>query len=108
AAAVTGASHDVSLATAESVYGTYLKVSDAAAAAGNKTQALSIVTAAQWAQVKAQYAALASTGTPVPRYRYGQPTFYVPALASYPQWFVVAVPRRSEERRVGKECRSRW
>ncbi len=96
AAAVTGASHDVSLATAESVYGTYLKVSDAAAAAGNKTQALSIVTAAQWAQVKAQYAALASTGTPVPRYRYGQPTFYVPALASYPQWFVVAVPRRSD------------
>jgi hypothetical protein len=94
--AVTPASHSVSLAAAESVYGSYLTASDAAAAAGDKTQGLSIVTAAQWAQVKAQYTALASVGAPVPRYQYGKPTFYVPALASYPQWFMVAVPRRTD------------
>jgi hypothetical protein len=94
--AVTRASHSVSLAAAQTVYRSYLAVSDAAAATGDKTQALSIVTAAQWAQVKAQYTALATAGTPVPRYRYGQPTFYVPALASYPQWFMVAVPRRTD------------
>lgn len=93
---VAHASHSVSLAAAETVYSSYLVASDAAAATGDKAQALSIVTAAQWAQVKAQYTALASTGTPVPRYRYGQPTFYVPALASYPQWFVVAAPRRTD------------
>jgi len=92
----THASHSVSLAAAKTVYSSYLAASDAAAATGNKAQALSIVTAAQWAQVKAQYTALATAGTPVPRYRYGQPTFYVPALASYPQWFAVAVPRRTD------------
>ena len=94
--AVTHASHSVSLTAAEAVYNSYLVTSAAAAAGGDKTKALSIVTAAQWAQVKGQYTALASAGTPVPRYRYGKPTFYVPALASYPQWFVVAVPRRTE------------
>ena len=94
--AVTHASHSVSLAAAEAAYGSYLTASDAAAAAGNETQALSIVTAAQWAQVKGQYTALASAGTPVPRYRYGKPTFYVPALDTYPEWFLVAVPRRTD------------
>ncbi len=94
--AVTHASHTVSLTAAEAVYHSYLVTSDAAAAAGDETQALSIVTAAQWAQVKGQYAALVSAGTPVPRYQYGKPTFYVPALATYPQWFMVAVPRRTE------------
>jgi hypothetical protein len=94
--AETPASHSLSLAAAESSYGSYLAASDAAAAAGDKTQGLSIVTAAQWAQVKAQYTALASVGAPVPRYQYGKPVFYVPALASYPQWFMVAVPRRTD------------
>ena len=94
--AVTHASHSVSLAEAEAVYGSYLTASDAAAAAGNKTQALSIATYAQSAQVKGQYTALASAGTPVPRYRYGKPTFYVPALDTYPEWFTVAVPRTTD------------
>ena len=91
AAAVTHASHTVSLTTAETVYSSYLAASDAAT--GHETQALLLATAAQWAQVKGQYTALASAGTPVPRYRYGKPTFYVPALATYPQWFLVEVPR---------------
>jgi hypothetical protein len=91
AAAVTHASHTVSLTTAEAVYSSYLAASDAAG--GHETQALLLTTAAQWAQVKGQYTALASAGTPVPRYRYGKPTLYVPALATYPQWFLVAVPR---------------
>jgi len=94
--AATHASHSVSLAAAQAVYGSYLVTSDAAAAAGDKAQALSVVTSAQWAQVKGQYTALGTAGTPVPRYRYGKPTFYVPALASYPQWFMVAVPRRTD------------
>ena len=94
--AVTAASHSVSFGTAEAVYGSYLAASDMAAAQGDETQGLSMVTAAQWAQVRGQYTALASAGTPVPGYRYGQPVFYVPALASYPQWFMVAVPRRTE------------
>ena len=96
AEAVTHASLSVSFGTAEAVYGSYLATSDAAAAHGNQAQGLSIVTGAQWAQVSGQYTALASAGTPVPRYRYGQPVFYVPALASYPRWFMVAVPRRTE------------
>ena len=95
AAAVTRADHSLSLGTAEATYRSYLAASDAAAAEGNKAQGLSVVTATQWAQVKSQYAALASVGAAVPRYRYGTPVFYVPALADYPQWFVVAVPRRT-------------
>jgi len=94
--AVTPAGHSVSFATARAVYGSYLKASDEAAVQGDATTALSIVTSAQWAQVKAQYLALASTGRPVPRYRYGAPVFYVPALSTYPQWFVVAVPRQTD------------
>ncbi len=94
--AVTHASHNVSLAAAETVYGSYLTASAAAAAASNETLALSIVSAAQWAQVKGQYTALTSAGTPVPRYRYGKPTFYVPGLDTYPEWFLVAVPRRTD------------
>ena len=93
--AVTHASHSVSLATAQKTYQDYVAASDAAAVRGDTTQALSIVTAAQWAQVKGQYTALASAGTAVPRYRYGTPVFYVPALSGFPQWFVVAVPRRT-------------
>jgi hypothetical protein len=94
--AITHASHNVSLAAAQAAYGSYLTASDAAAAAGNEKLALAIVSAAQWAQVNGQYTALASAGTPVPRYRYGKPTFYVPGLASYPEWFLVAVPRRTD------------
>jgi hypothetical protein len=90
--AVTTAGRSVTVAAAREAYQSYLLTSDAAAAAGNKTQALSVVTAAAWAQAKGQYLALAA-GTPVPRYTYGTPTFYVPALFSFPQWFVAAVPR---------------
>jgi hypothetical protein len=91
--AATPASHSVSLAAARNIYQTYVKASDAAAVQGNETQALSIVTSAQWAQVRSQYTALASEGTAVPRYTYGAPVFYVPALSGVSQWFVVAVPR---------------
>jgi hypothetical protein len=91
--AVTHASHSVTLASARIAYQAYLKVSDAAAAHGDETSALSVVTSAQWAQTRSQYTALASAGTPVPRYRYGTPVFYVPALSGFPQWFVVAAAR---------------
>jgi hypothetical protein len=86
-------SHSVTFASARAVYQNYLKVSSAAAARGDQTSALSVVTSAQWVQTRSQYTALAVAGTPVPRYRYGTPTFYVPELSGYPQWFVVAVNR---------------
>ena len=92
--AVTAASHSVNLEAAQQAYHLYLTTSEAAAVQGDRNQALSVVTSAAWAQTKGQYLALAA-GIPVPRYRYGAPTFYVPALDGYPQWFVVAVPRRT-------------
>ncbi len=93
--AATQASHVVSLTMARNVYATYVKDSDAAAVQGDQAKALTLVTSAQWAQVKSQYLALASAGTAVPRYSFGTPTFYVPALSGFPQWFVVSVPRRT-------------
>jgi hypothetical protein len=90
--AVTSASHNVTVAAAQEAYQSYLVTSDAAAVQGDSAKAFSVVTSAAWAQTKGQYLALAA-GTPVPRYKYGTPTFYVPALGSYPQWFVVAVRR---------------
>jgi hypothetical protein len=91
--AATQASHAVSVATARGIYQTYVKESDEAAVKGDQTQALLLVTSAQWAQVKAQFLTLNSTGTAVTRYTFGTPVFYVPALGSYPQWFVAVVPR---------------
>ena len=94
--AITHPRHSVTLSTAQAVYRSYLGASDAAAAAGHAGQGLAAVSAAQWAQVKGQYTTLATAGTPVPRYRYGKPVFYVPALSGNPEWFVVAVPRRTD------------
>jgi hypothetical protein len=91
--AVTHASHSVTFADARAAYQTYLNVSGTAAATGDQASALTVVTSAQWAQTKSQYAALVTAGTPVARYRYGTPTFYVPALSGFPQWFVVAADR---------------
>jgi hypothetical protein len=93
--AVTPARHVLSLAAAQDEYASYVKASDAAAAQANETQALDLVSAAQWSQIKGQYTAHAAAGTPIPRYRYGTPVFYVPALAGFPYWFVVAVPRQT-------------
>jgi hypothetical protein len=89
----TPVSHSVTFADARTAYQAYLKVSAAAAARDDETSALSVVTSAQWVQTKSQYTARALAGTPLPRYRYGTPVFYVPALSGYPQWFVVAVHR---------------
>jgi hypothetical protein len=96
AVAADGAGHFLTLAEAESSYGSYLAASDAAAAHGDEEQALSVASNAQWALLKSEYTALASAGTPVTRYRYGKPVFYVPALTAYPKWFVVSVPRRTD------------
>jgi hypothetical protein len=91
--AVTPTSHSVTFADARAAYQTYLKVSDAAAATSDQASALAVVTSAQWAQTRSQYTALITAGTPVPRYQYGTPTFYVPALSGFPQWFVVSADR---------------
>ena len=79
--------------SAEAAYQNYLRVSAAAAARGAEAPALSVASSAQWDQTKSQYLAWALAGRPVPRYRYGTPVFYVPALSGFPQWFVVAVDR---------------
>jgi hypothetical protein len=92
----SGAYHGLTIAEAEAGYSSYITVSDAAAAQGNSVEGLSVVSYVQWAVVHGQYAALATARLPVPRYHYGQPVFYVPALTSYPQWFVVAVPTSTE------------
>jgi hypothetical protein len=93
ASTATGSDHSLTFAEAEAAYRSYLTASDAAAARGNEIQGEKNVAYAQWYIVHGQYTALATTRTPVPRYRYGRPVFYVPALAGYPQWFLVAVPR---------------
>ena len=95
ASAVTTADHTLSLSAAQQVYHGYLAASDLAAAQGNQTQGLAIAGGTLWPQLKGEYTALATTGIPVPRYRYGQPVFYVPGLAGYPEWFMVAVPRQT-------------
>jgi len=92
AKAVTSAEHSLTIAQAQAAYGSYVTASTAAAKQGDATKGLDTVADGQWAIVHAQYRALATTGTPVPQYSYGTPTFYVPALSSYPQWFVVTVP----------------
>ena len=92
AKAVTSAEHSLTIAQAQAAYRSYVRTSTAAAEQGDVTRGLATVADGQWAIVHAQYKALATTGTPVPQYSYGTPTFYVPALSSYPQWFVVAVP----------------
>jgi hypothetical protein len=96
ATADAGVRHDLSIAAAQVVYRTYLARSAAAAAQGDETAGLAIVADAQWAQVKGQYTALASAGTPVPRYQYSAPQFYVPAESKYPQWFLVSAQRRTD------------
>ncbi len=86
-------SHSLTASDARAAYDSYLAASDAAAAQGNQVQGLALAADAQWAVLHAQYTALASTGTPVAQYKYGTPVFYVPALAGYPQWFMVATTR---------------
>ena len=89
----TPASHSVTFADARAAYQAYLNVSRVAAATGDEASALTVVTSAQWVQTRSQYNALVSAGTPVPRYRYGTPAFYVPALSGFPQWFMVTANR---------------
>jgi hypothetical protein len=92
----SSAYHGLTIAAAESAYQSYVTVSRTAAAQGNKAQSLAIVGDAQWTVVNEQYTALATAGTPVPTYRYGQPVFYVPALTTCSEWFMVAVKRTAE------------
>jgi hypothetical protein len=94
----TPASHSVTFADARAAYQTYLRVSDTAAATGDEASALTVVTSAQWAQTRSQFNALVAAGTPVPRYRYGTPAFYVPAQSGFPEWFMVTANRTTVTR----------
>ena len=81
------------LAQAQDTFTNIVRISTAAAASGDTTAGLSVAADAQWALARAQYTALTAAGTPVPVYRYGPPTYYIPAPDGYPQWFAVTVPR---------------
>jgi hypothetical protein len=94
-ASTASSAHDVTSADAQAVYQSYLTTSDTAAVSGDSETGLSVVSDAAWEAANAQYTALSSKGTPVTRYQYGTPQFYVPALASYPRWFLTVVPRHA-------------
>jgi hypothetical protein len=93
-AGAAGGTHRLTVAQAERVYDSYVSASDSDAASGNAAQGLTRVAYAQWYVTKSQYLALSAAGTPVPRYRYGQPAFYVPSQTGSREWFVVTVPRQ--------------
>jgi hypothetical protein len=92
----SSAYHGLTIAAAQSAYQAYVSQSHTAAAQGNKAKSLAIVGDAQWSIVNEQFTALATASTPVPTYRYGQPVFYVPALTTWSEWFMVAVQRTAE------------
>ena len=92
AASLTG-SHAVSIARAQAVFASVTKNIDQAAAQADQAAALNYVTGAAYSWATGQYAAQTSASIPVPRYRYTNLTFLVPALHSYPQWFVVEASR---------------
>jgi hypothetical protein len=92
----SSAYHGLTIAAAQSAYQAYVSQSHTAAAQGNKAKSLAIVADAQWSIVNEQFTVLTAAGTPVPTYRYGQPVFYVPALTTWSEWFMVAVERTTE------------
>jgi len=96
AAAASSVQPVLSIASAKAVYAKYITDSDAAAAQGDEAAGLGHVADTQWYQVKGQYTALATARTPVPRYHYSAPQFYVPALTRYPQWFLVSAQRSAD------------
>jgi hypothetical protein len=91
-----GSGPALTLAQAQAAYDSYVTASTAAAKQGDATHGLAMVGDAQWALLHAQYTALATKGVPVTQYSYGTPVFYVPALPTYPLWFVVQVPISTE------------
>lgn len=95
-ASASSDSHDLTFAAAQAAYDRYVTKSTQFAAQGNEVKVLALTADEEWGYLDAQYAAQAAAGTPVPTYRYGRPVFYVPALASYPYWFLVAVPVRTD------------
>jgi hypothetical protein len=91
AQAAPRSAHSLSFGQAETIYQAYQRTTDAAATSGDATTGESVVGDAGWEAVHAEYTALASERTPVPRYQYGTPVFYVPARSN---WFLVVVRRR--------------
>ena len=87
------ASHIVSITQARAVFTSLTASIDKAAASADATRGLSYLTGSAWAQASAEYAAQMSESIPVTRYRYSHPTFVVPSLHGYPEWFVVEASR---------------
>jgi hypothetical protein len=86
----------LTIGAAQTAYEAYVTESSTAAEQADKAQSLAIVGDAQWSIVNEQFMALAAASTPVPAYQYGQPVYYVPALTTWSEWFMVAVNRTAE------------
>lgn len=93
AADSVAASHLVTITKAQAEFASITKGIDKAAAQADQILGLSYVTGAAYLQASAQYTAQAAASTPVTRYRYSDPTYLVPALSSFPEWFAVEASR---------------
>jgi hypothetical protein len=94
AVAATRPAGTLTLAVARQAFSSWKTVEDLAMADGNEPLALSISGTGQAGLVTAEFDAADYLGTPLPRYQYKSPVFYVPRLRSYPQWFVVTADRQ--------------
>ncbi len=86
-------SHVLSIAKAHAEFASITKNIDKAAAQADQALGLSYMTGAAWAQASAQYTAQVSVSTPVTRYRYSDPTYLIPSLSAFPEWFAVEASR---------------
>ncbi|RAY12212.1 hypothetical protein DPM19_26185 [Actinomadura craniellae] len=100
AAASTPAPERLTLEVAAQAFRSFIANDDVARASGDERLALSWAADGHSQLTAAEYRKAAFVGDPVPRYDYGTPALYVPRLTTYPQWFVVSVPRtvRGEEK----------
>jgi hypothetical protein len=96
-AASSPARPGLTLGDAQSVFGSYVAVSNRAARTGDRALALSMLSEVAWETVKAQFtiAAAAQARPPYTQYAYGTPTFYLvaPAAGAHHEYFVVSVER---------------
>jgi hypothetical protein len=83
----------VTQADARRVFDTYVATSDRVLAAKNYPAALALTRDVQFQELKAQVTAATVTHGKVPTYEYGTPSFIVPDLTRFPQWFGAVVER---------------
>lgn len=90
---VTAPAGQLSLANARQVFNTFVTTDDVARAAGDELLELSLVSDAQVPLTVSAWESADFYGSPTPRYSYGPPRLYVPALRGFPLWFVAVAAR---------------